>query len=213
MLCQGLTQAHQRMPPPTRPASLPSPRCLRALDVGEGGGRRGQRRLRLRLRLRPRGRLTDQERTAGGGDGSRANARLRMGDLVIEAGAFKVGASSKDAQALLREKLDQDGILADIAQIDNEVSSSCRHANACPRSLIKDHGRLAGRVMGGVLAAGYRGTTLSGAGLATILLLARVRCAGSLDERMLGCCSLVMDAADAWWRTWRRAGGDRRRNK
>ena len=52
---------------------------------------------------------------------SRANARLRMGDLVIEAGAFKVGASSKDAQALLREKLDQDGILTDVAQIDNEV--------------------------------------------------------------------------------------------
>ena len=54
---------------------------------------------------------------------SRANARLRMGDLVIEAGAFKVGASSKDAQSLLREKLDQDGILADIAQIDNDVAS------------------------------------------------------------------------------------------
>ena len=54
---------------------------------------------------------------------SRANARLRMGDLVIEAGAFKVGASSKDAQALLREKLDQDGILADIAQIDQEVAT------------------------------------------------------------------------------------------
>ena len=52
---------------------------------------------------------------------SRANARLRMGDLVIEAGAFKVGASSKDAQALLREKLDNDGILVDIAQIDHEV--------------------------------------------------------------------------------------------
>jgi len=32
---------------------------------------------------------------------SRANARLRMGDLVIEAGAFKVGASSKDAQVRL----------------------------------------------------------------------------------------------------------------
>jgi SNF2 family DNA or RNA helicase len=31
---------------------------------------------------------------------SRANARLRMGDLVIEAGEFKVGASSKDAQVL-----------------------------------------------------------------------------------------------------------------
>ena len=57
---------------------------------------------------------------------SRANARLRMGDLVIEAGAFKVGASSKDAQALLREKLDQDGILADIAQIDQEVSGQAR---------------------------------------------------------------------------------------
>jgi ATP-dependent helicase STH1/SNF2 len=55
---------------------------------------------------------------------SRANARLRMGDLVIEAGAFKVGASSKDAQALLREKLDQDGILADIAQID-QVLLTC----------------------------------------------------------------------------------------
>lgn len=55
-----------------------------------------------------------------------------MGDLVIEAGAFKVGASSKDAQALLREKLDQDGILADIAQIDNEVGELTTLARPSP---------------------------------------------------------------------------------
>lgn len=64
---------------------------------------------------------------------SRANARLRMGDLVIEAGAFKVGASSKDAQALLREKLDNDGILVDIAQIDHEVPSAPSATSACSR--------------------------------------------------------------------------------
>jgi len=46
-----------------------------------------------------------------------------MGDLVVEAGAFKVGCTSKDAQALLREKLDHDTFLPDIAQIDHEVAT------------------------------------------------------------------------------------------
>ena len=46
-----------------------------------------------------------------------------MGDLVVEAGAFKVGCTSKDAQALLREKLDHDSFLPDIAQIDHEVAT------------------------------------------------------------------------------------------
>lgn len=54
---------------------------------------------------------------------NRASARLRMGDLVIESGMFKVGASSRDAQEMLKEKMDKDDLLEDISKIDAEAAT------------------------------------------------------------------------------------------
>lgn len=54
---------------------------------------------------------------------NRASARLRMGDLVIESGMFKVGASSRDSQEKLKERLVQDELLADISKIEADVAT------------------------------------------------------------------------------------------
>jgi hypothetical protein len=48
---------------------------------------------------------------------NRANARLRMGDLAIESGVFKVGATARDAQEMVKRKLDDDDLLGDVTKV------------------------------------------------------------------------------------------------
>ncbi len=48
---------------------------------------------------------------------NRANARLRMGDLAIESGVFKVGATAREAQEMVKRKLDDDDLLGDVTKV------------------------------------------------------------------------------------------------
>lgn len=56
---------------------------------------------------------------------ARANARLRMGDLAIESGVFKVGASSREAQEMVKKKLDEDDLLGDVTKVCGSLFCAC----------------------------------------------------------------------------------------
>jgi len=45
-----------------------------------------------------------------------------MGDLAIESGQFKVGATAKDAQEMVKAKLDEGDLFDDITKV-----GCCRH--------------------------------------------------------------------------------------
>lgn len=52
----------------------------------------------------------------------RANDRLRMGDLAIESGVFKVGATAREAQEMVKQKLDEGDLFDDIGKVDADIA-------------------------------------------------------------------------------------------